>query len=84
MLGSRFLTAGLLAVAAGLALIVLWFEVGAYPRWSACADLMRRTFIECDAGPGDWALALTAVAAVILAAGAGAAFERARQSRDIR
>lgn len=83
LLGSRYLTAALLAIAAVLSLGMLWLEFSAQAQWAICAELMRHTLALCDAGPGDWVVGLTALLAALLSAASGAAFERARRSHDI-
>ena len=86
ILGSRYLTAALLGIVSGLALILLSAELNAAPGWAACADAMAHSLISCDAGPGGWVLPATAAVALAFAFTAGVAFERARSgtraSRD--
>jgi len=81
LFASRFLTAGLLGVAAFIAILVLWAELDPAVRWAECADAMQHSLLLCDAGPGNWAIGLTILVAVVLAGATGVAIERARCAR---
>jgi hypothetical protein len=83
LLGSRYLTAGLLVVASGLCLLVLSVELSAAPGWAQCADAMTHSLILCDAGPGGWVLPATALIAVAFAFAAGVSFQQARGTSGI-